>query len=57
MKFYPGAIFLMPTRIVLLILDGMILTFFVTILSFGHDFKKGPIKNGCRKTIIFFIYQ
>jgi 1-acyl-sn-glycerol-3-phosphate acyltransferase len=26
-------------------------------LSIGHDFKKGPMKNGCRKWLIFFIYH
>ena len=44
---------MMPSRIALLIIDGMILTFIVTILSFGHDFRKGPMKNGCRKYIIY----
>lgn len=42
-KFYPGAVLMMPSRIVLLLIDGMILTFIVTILSFGHDFRKGPM--------------
>ncbi len=48
---------MMPSRIALLIIDGMILTFIVTILSFGHDFRKGPMKNGCRKYIIYFAYH
>jgi hypothetical protein len=56
-KFYPGAVLMMPSRIVLLLIDGMILTFIVTILSFGHDFRKGPMKNGCRKYIIYFAYH
>ena len=57
MKLYPGALLLMPTRIALLIIDGMVLTFIVSVLSFGHDFKRGPMKNGCRKYIIFFVYH
>ena len=48
---------MMPTRIVLLILDGCLLVFIVSILTIGHDFKKGPMKNGCRKWVIFFMYN
>jgi len=29
-KFYPGAMFLMPTRLVLLVVDGIFLTFIVS---------------------------
>jgi 1-acyl-sn-glycerol-3-phosphate acyltransferase len=32
-------------------------TTFVTLFSIGHDFKKGPMKNGCRKWIITFMYH
>jgi hypothetical protein len=27
------------------------------ILSLGHDFKKGPMKSGCRKWLIAFMYH
>jgi 1-acyl-sn-glycerol-3-phosphate acyltransferase len=27
------------------------------LVSIGHDFRKGPMKNGCRKWIIFFMYH
>lgn len=47
----------MPTRFALLVLNGMLLTTFVTIMSIGHDFKKGPLKNGCRKWVIQFAYH
>lgn len=30
LKFYPGAMLMMPTRLILLILDGMLLVFTVT---------------------------
>lgn len=30
---------------------------FFRILSIGHDFKKGPMKNGCRKWLIYFFYH
>jgi len=56
-KLYPGAMFLMPTRIVLLVFDGIFLTSMVNILSFGHDYKKGPLKRGCRKWLINFLYH
>lgn len=48
---------MMPTRLVLLVIDGIFLTTFVSVLSIGHDFKKAPMKNGCRKWIIFFMYH
>jgi len=56
-KFYPGAILFMPTRLILLVINIIFLTTFVTVFSIGHDFKKGPMKNGCRKWIIFFMYH
>ena len=55
-KFYPGAMLMMPTRLVLLVVDAMFLTLMITILTIGHDFKKGPIKKGCRKNIINFLF-
>lgn len=48
---------MMPTRMVLLFLDGAFLTLSVKILSIGHDFKKGPMKSGCRKWAIAFMYH
>ena len=27
------------------------------ILSIGHDFRKGPMKAGCRKSLIYFMYH
>jgi hypothetical protein len=55
-KFYPGAMIMMPTRIILLVIDGLFLMTVLKILTIGHDFKKGPIKNGCRKWIMNFMY-
>lgn len=48
---------MMPTRGILLILNALFLVFIVSIISIGHDFRKGPMKNGCRKWIIFFMYH
>jgi len=56
-KFYPGAMFLMPTRLLLLTIDGFFLTTFVSIFTIGHNFKKGPMKSGCRKWILYFMYH
>jgi len=47
----------MPTRLALLVINGAFLAAVVTILSIGHDFKKGPLKNGCRKWVILFMYH
>ena len=27
------------------------------MLAIGHDFRKGPIKNGCRKWLMYFFYH
>ena len=51
-KFYPGALFLMPTRALFVCLLACVLAFLVKIVCIGHDFKKGPVPPGCRKTII-----
>lgn len=56
LRLYPGAIFIMPARFLLLALDGLFLMTVLRILTIGHDFKKGPIKNGCRKWIMSLTY-
>jgi len=48
---------MMPTRCAILILDSMFLVFLVYILSLGHDYKKGPMKKGFRRSIIMFFYN
>jgi len=55
-KFYPGAMLVMPIRMVLLLLNVIVLVLLVSIFSIGHDFKKGPMKSGCRKRVIKHIY-
>ena len=32
-------------------------SFIYSVLSIRHDYKKGPMKNGCRKWIIHFMYH
>lgn len=47
----------MPTRAVLLIVMAVFLVLIISLLTIGHDFKRGPIKNGCRKWVIFFMFH
>mmetsp|Transcript_11024 Transcript_11024/g.18428 ORF Transcript_11024/g.18428 Transcript_11024/m.18428 type:complete len:272 (+) Transcript_11024:24-839(+) len=54
-KFYPGALLTMPSRLILLILSGIVLALISVLLTLGHDFKKGPTK-GCRKASVGFFY-
>ena len=50
-KFYPGAMFMMPTRLILLGLCIALFVFFVKILTLFHNFEKAPV-SGCRKKLI-----
>lgn len=57
-KFYPGAVFMFLTRIILLTILGGGLCVFISVLTFGHDFRKlGPLKNGKIKRIIHAMYK
>ena len=56
-KLYPGALLFMPTRLLLLGIDGFLCTIIVKVLTLGHDFKRGPLKDGCRKKLLFFMYK
>ena len=47
----------MPTKLALLVLDGVFLLIVLQILTIGHNFNKGPMKNGCRKWTMQFIYH
>lgn len=51
-KFYPGAMFSMPSRLLLLILEGIITVIIAKIILCGHDYRKGPVTDGCRKRFI-----
>ena len=50
-KFYPGAMFMMPTRLLLFGLNLALLVFCVRILCICHNFEKKPL-TGCRKKLI-----
>lgn len=56
-KFYPGAMFTMPTRVVLLFLGIVVLFICLQVLTIGHNFDKGPMPDGCRKRLIRNIYR
>jgi len=55
-KFYPWPLICF-TRSVLFGLTVLILAISIRILSIGHNFKKGPIPNGCRKSTISAMYR
>lgn len=55
-KFYPGAT-LMPVRVSFFIANLCVLATGIKILTFGHNFKKGPIPDGFRKECIKFMYR
>jgi hypothetical protein len=56
-KFYPGALFSMPYRLLLMIIQGMLLVLISKIVLIGHDFSKGPVKDGCRKRFVGWLYS
>lgn len=47
----------MPTRVLIFAIDILILAVTVKLLCLGHNFRKGPIPRGCRKTTIGFVYM
>ena len=47
----------MPARLLIILIDAIFLTLLVSLFSIGHNFKKGPMRNGCRKWIIHFVYH
>jgi len=52
-KFYPGAITMFLTRLILLSVIGTSLVIFIKVLTMNHNFRKdGPIKDGLRKRMI-----
>ena len=56
-KFYPGAVLWMPTRFFGLIIIAIVFNLIASLMTCGHDFSKGPIKKGCKKTCIRGIYR
>lgn len=56
-KFYPGAMFTLTTRVILLVASFIFLFLTISILCIGHNFDKGPIPDGFRKRLIKRIYS
>jgi hypothetical protein len=51
-KFYPGAVTIMPLRLILMILIGLICYLSVRIVTIGYKFDESRIMTGCRaKTV------
>jgi hypothetical protein len=56
-KFYPGAMLFMPTRAFIVVI-AMPLMWLVNVpITWGHDFKKGPLKDGFRKSVVELVYK
>lgn len=55
-KFYPGAIFVLVPRCCINIIGISSLALIIKLMTLGHDFDAAPIPNGCRKTIIQYVY-
>jgi len=47
----------MPARMVLGLMIGLFLASSCSLITCGHDFSKGPLKNGCRKTAVIWLYM
>jgi len=57
-KLYPGALLLMPTRLLLVLVSMILLAIIASMLTCCRDFKKkGPIRQGCQKSCIQFFYR
>ena len=54
-KFYPGVVF-MSVRVFVFLCALILLANSIKILCIGHDFRKGPIPDGCRKRLIGYMY-
>jgi hypothetical protein len=52
LSFYPGAFFFLPLRMALAILDLLMICLVLKVLTCGHDFSKGSMKNGFRKSLV-----
>jgi len=56
-KFYPGALLTMPTRLAIHFGCLIFAMITVNVLTLGHDFNKGPFKEGFMKNIIKFFFR
>jgi 1-acyl-sn-glycerol-3-phosphate acyltransferase len=42
----------MLTRLILLLIDGLLLLLLAGIFSIGHDFDKSPMRPGCQRSLV-----
>jgi len=56
LRLMPGSL-LVFTRFLLFIINLLFLAIVIKMLCIGHNFKKGPIPDGCRKKCISFMYK
>jgi 1-acyl-sn-glycerol-3-phosphate acyltransferase len=47
----------MPTRFFAMIFTATLIVIFTAPVTCGHNFKKGPMKKGCRKVFVKWIYK
>jgi hypothetical protein len=47
----------MPSRLIIMILTGVIVLMIAKIVTIGHDFEKGPLPKGCRKKFLNLLYR
>lgn len=47
----------MPTRFFLMIFIAWLIVIFTAPATCGHNFKKGPMKKGCRKVYVKWVYK
>ena len=47
----------MPTRFVSLPLLAILIHILASIMTCGHDFIKGPLKDGCKKRMVRAMYR
>jgi len=56
-RFYPGALLTMPTRLVIHFGCLICAMISVNVFTLGHDFNKGPFKEGMMKNIVKFCFR
>lgn len=56
--FYPGAVTIMPIRIVLIVVVAILAYVFVRLGTLGHNFEKGgPIRGRFRNLVLTYTYK
>ena len=57
-KFYPGAVLLMPIKLITSVLIVILCYVFIRIITLGHNFNENkPIKGWLRNLLIGYVYK